>query len=98
MTKEGHERKDILSVTDKGMYINNVPVVDIRIIPLKFKGAGILCYLVTNERGPDGQGRQVDIGFKQLLEALYTFERKVFDHGIKQQRPSIILTDKDRGV
>ena len=66
------------------MYINGEPVVDVRIIPMKFKGAGVMCWLVLNSR------RQVDIGFKQLLEALYAFEKSAFDHGLEQKNTIIL--------
>lgn len=77
-------RKDVLKVDQKGMYINGEPVVDVRIIPMKFKGAGVMCWLVLNSR------RQVDIGFKQLLEALYAFEKSAFDHGLEQKNTIIL--------
>ena len=80
-------RKDVLRVDQKGLYVNDEPVVDVRIIPMKFKGAGICCWLVLNSR------RQVDIGFKQLLEVLYAFEKQAFDSGLEQKN-TIILGGK----
>ena len=77
-------RKDVLRVDQKGMYVNNEPVVDVRIIPMKFKGAGVMCWLVLNSR------RQVDIDFKSLLEALYAFEKTAFDHGLEQKNVIIL--------
>ena len=77
-------RKDVLRVDEKGMYVNNEPVVDVRIIPMKFKGAGVMCWLVLNSR------RQIDIPFDQLLKALFAFEKTAFNQQLVPEKTIIL--------